>query len=141
MVITNEEKLSFQKFVVSPADSFTQKRHIMTELLLTLNIINAMPQLTARILPGVFVHITLFKISIHNRQTVQSTKGHQNCSTFIHLSNSRGFPLRLSIDVSLVLRNYILPLNYTLPTQVEDDLQALSPLLVVNLSFCYRGEL
>ena len=130
--------------MVSPADSFTQNRHNMTELPLTLphqNIINAMPQLTTRVLPGVFVHITLFKISVHNRQTVQSTKGYQNCFTFIHLPNSRGFPLHLSIDVSLVLRNEILPLNYTLPIQAGDDFQALSPLLVVNLSFSYRVEL
>ena len=73
MAITNQEKLSSEKFVVSPAERFTQSRHIMTELPLTLphqNIIYAVPQLTARILPGVFVHITLFKISVHNRQAV-----------------------------------------------------------------------
>ena len=67
MVITGQETLSSQKFVVSPADSFTQNRQIVTELPLTLphqNIINAVPQLIARMLPVVFVHITLFKTSV-----------------------------------------------------------------------------
>ena len=39
--------------------------------------------------PGVVIHITLFKISVHNRQTDdQSTKRQQNYSTLIHLPSS-----------------------------------------------------
>ena len=58
MVITGQEKLSSQKFVASPVYSFTQNKHIVTEHLLMLprqNTVNAVPQHTARMLPGVYI--------------------------------------------------------------------------------------